>query len=175
MIDLEAAAEAIAETDPSLFYASTHQYPFYPGTGSAREQGIDGNVVNVPLPAGSGGEEFRTAWADRILPALDRFAPELLIISAGFDAHRDDPITDLGLSAGDYHLITERLLHFAPTGRRLVMLEGGYDLDALRHGSAAALAALMGRVHRPEPPTSGGPGQHVASGVQEFWVEHGLL
>src|SRR5512138_2861265 len=83
--------QAVVEPDPTLFYASTHQYPLYPGTGSARERGIAGNVVNVPLAAGSGGPEFRTAWADRILPALDRFEPELLIVSAGFDAHAADP------------------------------------------------------------------------------------
>ena len=80
--------QAVVEPDPTLFYASTHQYPLYPGTGSARETGTDNNVVNVPLPPGSGGAEFRAAWAERILPLLDGFAPELVIVSAGFDAHR---------------------------------------------------------------------------------------
>src|SRR6185503_10893696 len=126
--------QAVAEIDSSLFFGSTHQYPFYPGTGSARERGIDGNVVNVPLAAGSGSEAFRTAWADRILPALDSFAPELIIVSAGFDAHRRDPLAQLRLETEDYAWITRELLAVAErhTGGRLVSsLEGGYDLEAL--------------------------------------------
>jgi acetoin utilization deacetylase AcuC-like enzyme len=138
--------QAIAETDPSLFYGSTHQYPFYPGTGSAREQGIDGNVVNVPLAAGSGGEEFRMAWADRILPALDRFAPELLIVSAGFDAHRRDPLAQLNLEVEDYAWLTRELLALSDRhcpGRLVSALEGGYDLQALAASTAAHVKVLM--------------------------------
>jgi acetoin utilization deacetylase AcuC-like enzyme len=164
--------------DPRVLYVSFHQWPLYPGTGSVREIGDGdgmGTTLNIPMPPFSTGDRYLEAIDGVVSQVARRFAPTWLIISAGFDAHRDDPITDLGLSAGDYHLITERLLQFAPPGRRLVMLEGGYDLDALRNGSAAALSALMGRVHQPEPPTSGGPGDHVASGVHEFWAEHGLL
>jgi acetoin utilization deacetylase AcuC-like enzyme len=138
--------QAIAEIDPSLFYASTHQYPFYPGTGSARERGVDGNVANVPLPAGSGGEEFRTAWADFILPRLDAFAPELLIISAGFDAHRRDPLAQLNLEAEDFAWLTEELLAIADRhckGRVVSALEGGYDLQALAASTAAHVRVLM--------------------------------
>jgi acetoin utilization deacetylase AcuC-like enzyme len=138
--------QAIAETDPTLFYASTHQYPFYPGTGSARERGVDGNVVNVPLGAGSGSEEFRTAWADRILPALDRFAPELLIVSAGFDAHRRDPLAQINLEEEDYAWLTRELLAVADRhckGRVVSALEGGYDLEALAASAAAHVRALM--------------------------------
>jgi acetoin utilization deacetylase AcuC-like enzyme len=138
--------QAIAEPDASLFYASSHQYPFYPGTGSTREHGIDGNVVNVPLAAGSGSAEFRAGWADRILPALDRFAPELLIVSAGFDAHRRDPLAQLRLEAEDFAWITGELLDVADrhTGGRLVSaLEGGYDLDALAASAAAHVKVLM--------------------------------
>ena len=125
--------QAIAESDPSLFYASTHQFPFYPGTGSARERGIDGNVVNMPLAAGSGGSAFRTAWADGILPRLDDFAPELLIVSAGFDAHRRDPLAQLNLEVEDFAWLTRELLTLADKhcrGRVVSALEGGYDLEA---------------------------------------------
>ena len=138
--------QAVAETDASLFFGSTHQHPFYPGTGSARERGIDGNVVNVPLAAGSGSEEFRTAWADRILPALDSFAPELIIVSAGFDAHRRDPLAQLRLETEDYAWITRELVALAGqhTGGRLISsLEGGYDLEALADSAAAHVRALM--------------------------------
>jgi acetoin utilization deacetylase AcuC-like enzyme len=140
--------QAVAETDPSLFFGSTHQFPFYPGTGAARERGVDGNVVNVPLHAGAGSEEFRTAWADRILPALDTFAPELIIVSAGFDAHRRDPLAQLRLETEDYAWISRELMAMAAkhTGGRLVSsLEGGYDLEALADASAAHVRVLMGR------------------------------
>jgi acetoin utilization deacetylase AcuC-like enzyme len=138
--------QAIAEPDPTLFYGSSHQYPFYPGTGSARERGIAGNVVNVQLSAGFGGAEFRAGWSDRILPALDRFEPELLIISAGFDAHRRDPLAQLNLEVADFAWITRELLAIAERhceGRVVSALEGGYDLEALAASAAAHVAELM--------------------------------
>jgi acetoin utilization deacetylase AcuC-like enzyme len=140
--------QAVAEIDPSLFFGSTHQYPFYPGTGSARERGVDGNVVNVPLAAGSGSAQFRMAWADRILPALDNFAPELIIVSAGFDAHRRDPLAQLRLETEDYAWISRELMALAGkhTGGKLVSsLEGGYDLEALASATAAHVHELMRR------------------------------
>jgi acetoin utilization deacetylase AcuC-like enzyme len=164
--------------DPQVLFVSFHQWPLYPGTGSVREVGEGdgvGTTLNLPMPPHATGDRYLAALDGIVSQVAAHFAPTWLIVSAGFDAHRDDPITDLGLSAGDYALITRRLLDLAPAGRRLVMLEGGYDLNALRHSSAAALAALLGRAHEPEPPTHGGPGQHVASGVHEFWAEHGLL
>ena len=94
--------QAVVEPDPRLFYASTHQSPLYPGTGSPRERGLSGNVVNVPLAAGSGSDAFRAAWAERILPALAAFAPQLLIVSAGFDAHYRDPLAQLDVETGDF-------------------------------------------------------------------------
>jgi acetoin utilization deacetylase AcuC-like enzyme len=138
--------QAVAETDPSLFFGSSHQHPFYPGTGSARERGIAGNVVNMPLSAGSGSEEFRTAWADRILPALDAFAPALIIVSAGFDAHRRDPLAQLRLETEDFAWISRELLAIADrhTGGKLISsLEGGYDLEALADAAAAHVRVLM--------------------------------
>ena len=138
--------QAVVEPDPDLFYASTHQYPLYPGTGSARERGVAGNVVNVPLPAGSGSAAFRAAWSDRLLPALDDFAPELVIVSAGFDAHRRDPLAQLDVETEDFVWLTEELLAIAGRhagGRLVSVLEGGYDLAALAESVAAHVRALM--------------------------------
>ncbi|MEI7874954.1 MAG: histone deacetylase family protein [Alphaproteobacteria bacterium] len=138
--------QAVVEPDPRLFYASSHQSPLYPGTGSPRERGVAGNVVNVPLPAGSGSVEFRAAWADRILPALDLFAPELLIVSAGFDAHRRDPLAGLNVETADFVWLTEELLAIADRhaqGRVVSVLEGGYDLEALAEAASAHVRALV--------------------------------
>lgn len=164
--------------DPRVLYVSFHQWPLYPGTGSMREIGDGdglGTTLNLPMPAFTTGDRYLAAVDGVVAAVASRFDPTWLIISAGFDAHRDDPITDLGLTSGDYGLLTSRLMRFAPPGRRLVVLEGGYDLQALRNSSASALAALLGREYHPEAPTSGGPGQFVASGVHEFWAEHGLV
>ncbi len=138
--------QAVVETDADLFYASTHQYPLYPGTGSPRERGIAGNVANVPLPAGSGSAAFRAAWSDRLLPALDDFAPELVMVSAGFDAHRRDPLAQLDVETEDFVWLTEELLAIAGRhagGRLVSVLEGGYDLAALAESVAAHVRALM--------------------------------
>jgi acetoin utilization deacetylase AcuC-like enzyme len=140
--------QAIVEPDPRLFYGSSHQSPLYPGTGSARERGVAGNVVNVPLAAGSGSAAFRDAWAERILPALDQFAPELILVSAGFDAHRRDPLAQLSVETADFVWLTEELLAIADrhaAGRLVSVLEGGYDLDALAESVAAHVRALMRR------------------------------
>ena len=137
--------QAAFEHDPSLFYASTHQMPLYPGTGAVSERGV-GNIVNVPLRPMSGSEEFRRAFTATILPALEAFGPELLVISAGFDAHRDDPLAQLMLVEADYAWCTERLVEIAAKharGRIVSSLEGGYDLDALAASTAAHVAALM--------------------------------
>jgi acetoin utilization deacetylase AcuC-like enzyme len=138
--------QAVVEPDPSLFYASTHQYPLYPGTGSPRETGTDNNVVNVPLRAGSGSAEFRAAWSERILPMLDDFAPELVIVSAGFDAHRADPLAQLEVETEDFVWLTEELLAIADRhaqGRLVSVLEGGYDLNALAESAATHVQSLM--------------------------------
>jgi acetoin utilization deacetylase AcuC-like enzyme len=132
--------------DPRVLYASSHQSPLYPGTGARSETGI-GNIVNAPLPAGAGAAEFRGAWEERILPALEAFGPQLLLISAGFDAHRLDPLASLNLETGDYAWITTRLVDVAARharGRIVSSLEGGYSLTALRESVAAHVAALTG-------------------------------
>jgi len=138
--------QAMFADDPSLFYASSHQSPCYPGTGRPEERGCAGNIVNVPLPPGSGGAEFRAAWEGGILPALNAFAPELLIVSAGFDAHKADPLAELRLETEDFAWVTRELVALARrhTGGRLVsLLEGGYDLDALAASVAAHVRELM--------------------------------
>ncbi len=138
--------QAAFESDPRFFYASTHQMPLYPGTGAASERGV-GNIVNVPLAPMSGSREFRAAFTGKILTALEAFAPELILISAGFDAHRSDPLAQLMLVESDYRWVTEQLLAVAAKharGRVVSTLEGGYDLDALASSAAAHVAGLMG-------------------------------
>jgi acetoin utilization deacetylase AcuC-like enzyme len=138
--------QAMFWNDPDLFYASSHQSPCYPGTGDTSETGVANNIVNTPLRPRSGSKEFRAAWADTILPALDRFAPGLLIISAGFDAHRDDPLAQLRLETEDFAWITRELVAVADRhcgGRVVSVLEGGYDLDALADSVAAHVRVLM--------------------------------
>ena len=132
--------------DAKLFYASTHQMPFYPGTGSVEERGVAGNIVNVPLAAMEGSLEFRRAMSATILPALKRFAPDFVLISAGFDAHEADPLAGLRLHEDDYTWATEELLAVARDscdGRLVSTLEGGYDLHALAASAAAHVGALM--------------------------------
>jgi acetoin utilization deacetylase AcuC-like enzyme len=139
--------QAVVENDPTLFFASSHQYPLYPGTGAAEETGL-GNVVNAPLAAGTDGRGFRRAFETRILPALDAFAPELLLVSAGFDAHRADPLAGLELEEADFAWVTARLMEAAKRhcgGKLVSVLEGGYDLKALADSAAAHLSALMGK------------------------------
>ncbi len=128
--------------DPELFYASSHQMPCYPGTGEARETGSAHNVVNLPLAPGSGGAAFRAAWRDYGLPALREFGADLLIISAGFDAHAADPLAQLELGTEDFAWITDELLSVA-NGRLISVLEGGYDLDALAASVAMHVRRLI--------------------------------
>ncbi|MBO0333456.1 histone deacetylase family protein [Sneathiella sp. CAU 1612] len=137
--------QAIFERDPGMFYASTHQAPFYPGTGDASETGV-GNIVNVPLAAGSGSRAFREAYDTVILPALEAFRPELVIISAGFDGHEKDPIGNHKLTGADYSWLTKKLMVLADkhaSGRVVSALEGGYDLEGLADGSHAHVKALL--------------------------------
>jgi acetoin utilization deacetylase AcuC-like enzyme len=131
--------------DPTLFYASTHQSPLYPGTGAASETGV-GNIVNAPLPPLAGSRQFRMAMSQKILPALDAFRPEMVLISAGFDAHRHDPLAQLLLEEADFTWATEQLVDIArrhAAGRVVATLEGGYDLPALAASAAAHVRVLM--------------------------------
>jgi acetoin utilization deacetylase AcuC-like enzyme len=128
-----------------LFYASSHQHPCYPGTGLAHQRGVANNILNLQLAPGSGSETFREAWRDGIA-ALQAFRPELLIISAGFDAHAADPLAQLRLREPDFSWMTEQLMAVADeccAGRIVSLLEGGYDLDALAASAAAHVRTLM--------------------------------
>lgn len=136
----------IAYNDPDFFYASTHQAPFYPGTGAAHETGIAQNIVNVPLSAGSGSIEFRTGFERQVLARLDAFKPDFVFISAGFDAHAHDPLANLRLASEDFYWATLALGAITARraeGRLVSALEGGYDLRALGACAAAHVRALM--------------------------------
>ncbi len=136
--------QAIFEHDRRVLYASSHQAPLYPWTGDRSETGA-GNIFNATLPPGSDGALFRRIWGDRLLPAIDDFAPQLLLISAGFDGHRRDPLAELQLDAADFGWLSEALVALADRhcqGRVVSALEGGYDLDALAESSVAHLRAL---------------------------------
>jgi acetoin utilization deacetylase AcuC-like enzyme len=133
--------------DASIMYGSTHEMPLYPGTGALSERGAHGQIVNAPLRAGDGGDAFRAAFEAAILPRLEAFGPDLVIISAGFDAHRLDPLGHLDLVEADYAWATRRLMAIADKscgGRVVSLLEGGYDLDGLSRSAAAHVTALMG-------------------------------
>jgi acetoin utilization deacetylase AcuC-like enzyme len=132
--------------EPRVLFASSHQSPLYPGSGSADETGL-GNLLNAPLPPGTGSQAFRRTWEDVLLPRLDAFRPQLLLVSAGFDAHRADPLAQLQLETDDYAWLTARLLEIArahASGRIVSTLEGGYDLDALAASATAHVSALLG-------------------------------
>ena len=136
--------QAIFEHDPQVLYLSSHQSPLYPDTGYADERGV-GNVVNAPLRPASGSDAVRAAWRTTLLPALDAFRPQLVLVSAGFDAHWRDPLAQLQWQAEDYAWLTHELVAIADrhaSGRLVSMLEGGYDLQALRECSVAHVAAL---------------------------------
>ncbi len=132
-------------SDKNLFYASTHQMPLYPGTGALSETGV-GNIWNAPLRSGDSGEQFKEAFQSRILPALHNFSPDLVMISAGFDAHKDDPLASLRMVEADFMWVTEELLKVADrhcNGRVVSMLEGGYDLAALARSVVVHVKTLM--------------------------------
>ncbi len=135
----------IFETDARVFFASSHQSPLYPGTGAAHETGV-GNILNAPLPPMSGGKDMRAAYEERILPALRAFRPELVMVSAGFDAHVNDPLANLNWMDSDFEWVTDRICEVAEEtcgGRVVSTLEGGYDLEGLVGGVRAHLHSLM--------------------------------
>lgn len=156
--------------DPRVAYVSFHEWPLYPGTGRIDERGgpdAPDGVCNLPLPSGATGDVYLEGLDRVVAPFLDAFAPGWMLLSLGFDAHRDDPLTGLALSAGDYGVLVQRLAALAPRpGRTVAFLEGGYDLDALTHSTAATVPGLLGIAagREPvEPTTGGGPGSAVVS------------
>lgn len=138
--------QAIFQNDPDLFYGSIHQAPFYPGTGKMSERGVAGNILNIPFGAGSGGIMVRRAFIERLIPALDEFMPDLLLVSAGFDAHHRDPVGGMDLGTEDFAWMTKELIDVARRhsgGRIISTLEGGYDLRALADAAASHVHVLM--------------------------------
>lgn len=137
----------LVEDDPRILFCSTHQSPLYPGTGAAHETGV-GNVLNVPLPEGAGSTAFRAAMENQVFPRVAAFSPQLLLISAGFDAHEDDPLAGMKLRTQDFEWVTQRLCDLADEhcdGRVVSALEGGYDLEALAASAAAHVSVLEER------------------------------
>lgn len=182
IVDVDAhhgnGTQEIFYDDPRVLYVSAHQWPFYPGTGALDEIGAGagvGSTCNLPLPAGATGDVYLRALDTIVIPRVEAFAPTWLLLSLGFDAHRDDPLTDLGLSAADFGLIVGRLARLVPGGRRVAFLEGGYDLDALRTSVAAALPGLLGASagEPPDQPTAGGPGARDVDRAAAWWAAQG--
>jgi acetoin utilization deacetylase AcuC-like enzyme len=137
--------QAAFASEPAVLFGSSHQMPLYPGTGAGSETGL-GNIINMPLAPGSTGEDFRAAWREAFVPRLEAFRPQLILVSAGFDGHRDDPLANLGLNERDYAWITAEVVRVAEEscgGRVVSTLEGGYDLAALAASAAAHVGELM--------------------------------
>ena len=152
--------QAIFDADPHVVYASTHQSPLYPGTGEAAERGSGeavGTKLNVPLRPGSGDRELEVAWLETLLPAVESFAPEAILLSAGYDAHRDDPLAHLLVTETGYRAVARGIGTMAARlgiGGVAVTLEGGYDLVALRASAAATVAGLLEGLAEPVEPGS---------------------
>ncbi len=161
-------SDAFYDRDDVL-YVSWHQNRLYPGTGRVDEWGSGmglGWTLNMPMPEGATGEHYRCSIEETVAPLIESHGSTWLIVSAGFDGHRQDPLTDLGLTSGDFAAITSDLLQLASPGHRLVFLEGGYDLKAIAESTAATVGAMVGEHIHPEPPSSGGPGEDALAVVE---------
>lgn len=172
IIDIDAhhgnGTQDIFYRDADVLYVSWHQHPLYPGTGRMDDAGEGaglGTTLNLPMPSGATGDHYRRSFEEVVVPAVEAHGTTWLLVSAGFDGHRDDPLTELGLTSGDYADIVADLLALVPSGRSLVFLEGGYDLTAITNSTAATVAAMFGERLHPERPTGGGPGSDVVERV----------
>ena len=158
--------------DPNVLYVSTHQAPLYPGTGRAAETGGElapSTNLNLPFPPGTRGDVYRRAFDEVVIPVIERFAPTWMLISAGFDAHRNDPLASMQLSSADFADFAVRLQQLVPARRTVVALEGGYDFDALSMSTGATLSALIGEHFRPEAASSGEVGEPVVTAARQRW------
>lgn len=180
VVDLDAhhgnGTEAIFYDNPSVLFVSTHQDRWYPFTGELTDVGVGpgrGFNVNIPLPPGSAGDALRSAFDDVIEPVLSRFSPTWVLVSAGFDGHRDDPLAQLEFTSTDYAEVIAKVLAVAPPGRRLIFLEGGYDLNALRNCALAVGAAVLGQVNQPELSSRSGLGLNVVAEARALHLEGG--
>jgi acetoin utilization deacetylase AcuC-like enzyme len=161
--------QAIFWNDPNVLFVSSHQWPLYPGSGGAREiGGVDalGLTVNIPLPPGATGDVLLQGFDEVAAPIIDDFAPTWILVSAGYDAHRDDPLANLELSSGDFARIAARVAEYSTPGRLALFLEGGYNLEALRGSVAATFSSLLGGDYRAEASTNGGAGTQQIARIQ---------
>ena len=173
--------QALIGDDPNILFISSHQYPFYPGTGSIREIGqgeSEGTVVNIPLQAGVGDEGFKLVYEKVIIPSLERFKPDLILVSAGYDAHWDDPLANLNLSLDGYNWISRQLIKSAEricNGKIVFFLEGGYNLQVLSNGVANTFRGLLGIESFDDPlGKSPDPETNVEKVINELIKMHNL-
>jgi acetoin utilization deacetylase AcuC-like enzyme len=166
--------QAMFWNDPNVLYVSSHQWPLYPGSGGAREVGgLDavGTTVNIPLPARTTGDVLRRGFEELAAPVIDDFAPTWVLVSAGFDAHRDDPLADLALSSGDFANLATMVAHYAKANRLALFLEGGYNLEALRRSVAATFSPLLDIEYQREAITNSTIGiSEIARSASERYV-----
>ena len=170
--------QAILSRDPGALYASIHQEHFYPFDGHVddiEETEAKGTVVNVPLPAHTGGDVYRQAWVELVLPVVAQFEPDWVLVSAGFDAHVDDHLAHMRLIADDYGWMASQLAGIHPASRTVATLEGGYDLAALHDGARATVLGLTGRWESASSPLESPPSSHAALGkaaaaIARHWV-----
>ncbi|MEM1332163.1 MAG: histone deacetylase [Actinomycetota bacterium] len=158
--------------DPRVLYVSMHESPLYPGTGHAAETGGPSapmTNLNLPFPAGTRGDVYRRAIDEIVGPVIERFAPSWLFVSAGYDAHRNDPLAGLELTSADYADLALRLQQLVPERRLIVVLEGGYDVEALRLSTGSTLSALVGEQYRPEPVSTGDVGLPSLAAAHQRW------
>ncbi len=175
IVDIDAhhgnGTQAIFYDDPNVLFVSAHQFPWYPFTGRMDELGEGdglGTTINIPLPAYATGDVLRHAFEMVIAPAVERHRATWLLISAGFDGHRSDPLTDLGFSANDFAEVVAQMLPLVPASQRLLFLEGGYDLQALVDCTASVAGAVVGAGSARESATSGGPGIDIVDAVRSL-------
>jgi acetoin utilization deacetylase AcuC-like enzyme len=158
--------------DPRVLYVSTHESPLYPHTGQSNEMGgpnAERTNLNLPFPSGTRGDMLRRALDEVIAPVIERFAPDWLLVSAGFDGHARDPLAGLEFTSADFADIARRLQELVPARRMMLVLEGGYDLEALALSTGATLAALVGERFRPEPPSAGDIGEPTIIAARQRW------
>lgn len=168
--------ESMVAADPEILYVSIHQSPFYPFEGSvtAVDEEAKGTTINIPLPAGTAGDAYRKAWRQIVIPVVQQYGPDWVLVSAGYDAHVDDPLAELRLDSADYGWIAARISEVHPPNRTLLSLEGGYDLDALTNSTAATLRGLAGEA-TDQTPTRRSPDvtfarlDEAGSAVRRHW------
>lgn len=168
--------QSLLGKDPGVLYVSVHESPFYPFEGQLSDIHADakGTIVNIPVPAGTAGDQYRRAWGEIVIPLVGQFEPDWILISAGYDAHADDPLADLALGASDYGWIASRVAEAHPPDHTVVILEGGYDIEALERSTSATVRGLAGEhpdtwPDRVSPLSAKRAVDAAARAVSEYW------